>query len=512
MNTFWNKGENEIIKGLDVLGVRSIDQHIETQLLSSITTISVRARYLSLIPWVVGEFFDSHGTETSLNSDTSRHLMMQVFDRLELILILSTSYEESKDKSVLSTGIIGVEVHQKIIDQFYLNSEINIIILKKKSEGKNYINSTYGTYYNPCRGFGLLENSPTAPVALPPNGIAIYKARKKVISRDSNVLSWLLYGGHLTKEMIEKESQLFSIDHINSIPEERELLQEAFLMPFTNESLDVLESYSKFNGTLLWTLTQLNDSKRPKELIYNNYNYCITKEVNELTDIQLNWFEFELRRRVHFSLELLLKALAHTLDELNGATAYQVITNWREDIQLSNNLQDGLEHYNAIMNDYGNELEDDIFFKETPINSSEESLYAISILEVCRRQSSKLLNNISDVEDDYMRKAFNLLEEHSSLKVYESILNIVNFCVIEPHLKTTLRKMGQGQQCSLRFFPEGKKLVPTGIDTNAGWSGSRLDNTIRMIADIGMCKSLSNGRFIKNDSSDNIIRRLRETV
>ncbi|HIP60969.1 MAG TPA: hypothetical protein EYG98_00245 [Sulfurovum sp.] len=72
--------------------------------------------------------------------------------------------------------------------------------------------------------------------------------------------------------------------------------------------------------------------------------------------------------------------------------------------------------------------------------------------------------------------------------------------------------MGQGQQCSLRFFPEGKKLVPTGIDTNAGVSGSRLNNTIRMMSDIGICQALDNGNFIKNDMSDIVITRLREIV
>ena len=46
--------------------------------------------------------------------------------------------------------------------------------------------------------------------------------------------------------------------------------------------------------------------------------------------------------------------------------------------------------------------------------------------------------------------------------------------VIEPHLKTSMRKLGQGQKCSLRFFPEGNILRPTGIPVRAGYSGDRL--------------------------------------
>ncbi len=512
MNSFWNKGEKDIIQGLDVLGLRSIDQHIETQLLASITTISIRARYLSLIPWIVGEFFASHKGETNLDSDLFRQLLMQVFDRLELVLILATNHEKERDSKVLATGIIGAEVHKEITDEFNEKGEIDIIILKDKSTGNNYTNPTYVTYYNPCRGFGLLGSSPTAPVTLPPNGIAIYKARKKVIHEDSGILSWLLHGGHLTKEMIAEEAKYFSIDSIDSIPEEMQLLQEAFINPYTNESEEVLESYTKFNDTMVWTLNQLDEPKKPQELIYDNYDYCTTEESVNLSEIELDWFEFELRRRVHFSLELLLKALSHTLDELNGATATQVVNNWIEDIKFSNNIEDGYEHYDALMEDYQNILKDDIFFNPTPENSSEQALYAISVLEVCRRQSSKLLDSISTVENDYMRKAFQILDELHTSKVYESIVKVTNFCVVEPHLKTTLRKMGQGQQCSLRFFPEGKKLVPTGIDTNAGVSGSRLNNTIRMMSDIGICDALENGNFIKNDMSDNVINRLRETA
>ena len=65
---------------------------------------------------------------------------------------------------------------------------------------------------------------------------------------------------------------------------------------------------------------------------------------------------------------------------------------------------------------------------------------------------------------------------------------------VEPHLSTTLRKMGQGQKCSLRFFPEGDVLQPTGVAVTPGFSGSRLDNVLGMLADVGLCSRLD-GRF-----------------
>jgi hypothetical protein len=60
--------------------------------------------------------------------------------------------------------------------------------------------------------------------------------------------------------------------------------------------------------------------------------------------------------------------------------------------------------------------------------------------------------------------------------------------------------MGQGQQCSLRFYAEGDVLHPTGVDVRPGFSGTRLDNVLGMLADVGLCDKLIDGRFILTDA------------
>ena len=56
MEIFWSSPLAIEIKGLDILGVRGRDQAIEEKLVNGITTISLRARYYSILTWAVGSF------------------------------------------------------------------------------------------------------------------------------------------------------------------------------------------------------------------------------------------------------------------------------------------------------------------------------------------------------------------------------------------------------------------------------------------------------------------------
>jgi hypothetical protein len=53
MNVGWGSPPAETSGGLDLLGVRRLDQSIEASLVVGITTISLRGRYLSILRWAL---------------------------------------------------------------------------------------------------------------------------------------------------------------------------------------------------------------------------------------------------------------------------------------------------------------------------------------------------------------------------------------------------------------------------------------------------------------------------
>jgi hypothetical protein len=62
---------------------------------------------------------------------------------------------------------------------------------------------------------------------------------------------------------------------------------------------------------------------------------------------------------------------------------------------------------------------------------------------------------------------------------------LARLCV-EAHQMTMYRKMAARQACSLRFFENGSRLVPTGFPTQPGRSNIRLRRVVSILAESGV--------------------------
>lgn len=127
------------------------------------------------------------------------------------------------------------------------------------------------------------------------------------------------------------------------------------------------------------------------------------------------------------------------------------------------------------------------------------------ILLACRKQTAPLreAGTIRD-RNHYLERAFSLLQQPERL-IGDVLRDLLISTVVEPHLKTSLRKLGQGQKCSLRFFPEGSTLRPTGTTVYSGQSGDRLGNVMGFFADAGYLDRSESTRFTLSASGKTLL-------
>jgi hypothetical protein len=500
METFWNSGEREKIKGLDILGLRQLDQNIERQWVAGITTISFRARYISLLPWILGEFYSQQLAESDGKASFDEKLFSETLSRLEFIVLAASEGGTEWGESGNTYGVLGSNLHSESLKKFWDKGRIEV----PSDKG----GATYGTYIMPCRSFGLLETSSAEndwPIILP-RGQDIYKVRKAVL-KHSVLTKLILHGGILDRKTLLAEGRHLSVNGLPQSPKERVLLEETFFKPY-HGSQSVKASYNHFNATTCWALTKIkHTSMSSAELISKNYKDIVNTTNGVPSEVELAWTEYELRRRVHYALELLLSALTDTLLNHSEDTVVDVLADWAVPSTLpdifSSILTLETSDLETSLKDFKKRIPKNAFLKKPmatravrDLNAGPRALYALAILVSCDRQTMQLrVKGLLPDRNHYLEHAFAILRKYKDHALHDVLNVLLLKTVIEPHLNTSLRKLGQGQKCSLRFFPEGDLLRPTGTEVIAGYSGDRLGNVIGILADIGFSVRESTRRF-----------------
>jgi hypothetical protein len=506
MDTFWNSGEGNQIRGLDILGVRNLDQGIEKEWVAGITTISNRARYFSLLPWLVGLYRESLGED--FNPDDYWEGLSTLLARFEFVLIVCSRMGAEWGESGLTTGMIGPDVHSDKVGQFLKDGIV--MVPEEKDHG------IYGTYFNPCKYFGILDSQTiqNQPIAiLPPRGDQLFQTLHLSL-KNLELTNLILEGGAIDRDTVLEEGSFFSINNFDAIDAEKPLLQEYFSTPYT-DTTDTVEGYQKFRSTISWIVDAIDSDAQitPYSAIGSNYQSCLDNYETALP-VHLAWADYEMHRRVHFSLECLLSGFTAELIDMDGTTVSGIVGAWKihEDwsekfLEIANGNAFDIENdLDSILNSMADRtIVSKAYDTFRPMNyvAAERGVFGLLFLiqvwsDTKSIRGSQKLRDYNDALED----AFRILDTMQSEPLSDVLTKLLSEVVVERHLQTTLRKMGAGQQCSLRFYPEGRLLLPTNERTTAGSSNDRLQNVLGVLTDIGVLTRTGEGRAVTTEGRE----------
>lgn len=491
----WGDDLLDTTQGLDILGVRGIDQNIELGLVNGITTVSQRARYFSILPWALGDYLVSHTSEGCDWDSLTSYLRRVEF------MVLAASQLDKRINGADASGALGADLQHKRLTSLL---DDGIVTFPDNRGG-----ALLGTYLAPCRAIGLvLDGDAIVPYKLSLRGKQIWEERRERLA-NSPVMTAISDGTEISRSLIEAAIPDFSLGTLAASTDEARLLYDAFVTPWEPEDEyqrnQVTEVYDSFNGTIAWINAMLTvQPESAPDLIVRNFKSCTLQEGE--TTIAYRWAEYEYLRRCHFALELLLSALTRSLVEFEEAGIAQIVSGWFEDFEASPLLNEFWPAATEVIESTAFGAVESIpkgLFSEEPIPISDlrglprvdQAFIALAILVATAEQTRDIrrgghfdLRLTSTGE-----RAVNVTEGAGEEPFTELMEKLVELTALS-HLQTTLRKMGAGQKCSLRFFPDGPLLRPTGISIVPGHSNTRLTNVLRILTDIGKLRRL-NGKF-----------------
>lgn len=487
MEVVWGDGLGEETQGLDILGVRALDQSLETALANGITTISLRGRYFTILPWLIGEFFE---TQKAANATTFAEDDLRAFiGRVEYLTLACTVMD---DTGGAAGGALGSVIFREIMAELSLGATIPF--------PNNRAGSILGTYFGPCRALGLVKSAESwepQPFSLTPRGRRLWEIRKASLG-DRRLLKILWDSETLSPDDVRAAVPHFSLKHLRRAEAEAACLREALEVPWVpaGGGTSVASAYAKFAGTLAWLRDEARSrTLRADALLADNYRRSVNGAAAN-DEVKIAWAEFEYRRRLHFALELMFSAVCSTLRERGEASLNEIVTQWQELPELPPVLIEFWPEANVVWERTTAEavasVPNDIFLDAGPtetlsnLSPHARGIAAFGLVAALASQSQTLRRsgqfpNRAGVGE----RAIALVERAADEPFQRSIARLAKI-VAEAHLSTTFRKMAGGQKCSLRFFPDGHHLRATDLAVGAGQSGSRLGNVIRVLADAGV--------------------------
>jgi hypothetical protein len=483
MDVAWGDALDDGSAGQDILGIRGLDQSLEAALVNGLTTVSQRGRYLTILPWAVGEYFAAERDAGRGEYDKAQ--FQRFLFRVEFLTLAASVLVEKDGDAVAALGARNFGVQMAAIKA----GEPTPIPTDR-------IGGMLNTYFGPCQQLGIIRFGEGAePYRLTPRGQAIWRARNA--ASDQVAVRALLGAEVLTRADVEAVADHFALQRLKGAAGEAALLREALTEPWPPEIAEtrIKAAYERFGETIRW----LRDGAaagplQADRLLADAWRRAALGEPLA-GEVRLSWAEYEWRRRLHYALELMLAAVANTVMSRGAATPEELVEDW-----LSADLPDALilawpeaklaagrSGARAITS-----VPEDLWLVQAPsdalanLSDHARAYSALALAAAVARQSAGLrADGRFRNHHAWGERALAVIEEAGE-EPFGDTLRALAAIAVQAHLSTTFRKMAGGMNCSLRLFAEGPMLRSTGRPTGAGRSGPRLWNVIRVLQDAGV--------------------------
>jgi len=485
MDLAWGDGLGDETQGLDIVGVRGLDQSLEAALVNGITTVSLRGRYFTLLPWAIGEYF---AAEVAANTAAFNEGRFKDFlARVEFLALACTTIDDGGGDP---GGALGRVLFQSEMAELLAGEDVSF------PAGRS--GGMLGTYFGPCRALGLLraaESGGVEPFVLTPRGQAVWMARRVALGEGPwRALLW--ENDTLSHADARALVAHFSLRGLANAESEAAALREALLtswVPAGPAAAGVADSYRRFADTIGWLQSAGEaNSLRADALLSEAWRRTAIGNGGGPV-IEAAWAEYEWRRRLHFALELMLSAVADTVRARGEATLEEVVEEWLEEPDLPARLTSAWPLASVARDQLAREafgsVPADLYLNDAPpddlarLKPHARALAGAALIAGLSRQSATLRAEGRFQNRRAPGERAMACVESAGDEPFAQALTALSEVAVQAHLATTFRKMGGGQKCSLRFFPEGSRLLTTDLDTGAGRSGSRLWNVIKVLED-----------------------------
>lgn len=543
MNNQWPQWISELVNrnviGEDQLGVEGAAQSYQQYLVPGIITVTERARYYSYYAWVLYRFITDPQSTRLL-----RDFRGDYFRRHEVALILA-AYSHHKDRGLIS-GLVGAGVNNYKVRGYWDSGD-------PISLEQNYFQNKLGGfgqyYFTSMQIMGIVsENDENADwvYKLTDRGESLAKAYGESIEHTAyyqeETKHWdLRFLSHAAAEEYGLTGCVCS--EALAIGKDRDLLRDTF---FRFDQKGANNPHARRRLTLGVALDLIHsgggvfqpDMLRPALYLGE---YCpgkLYQPASALSDWVLRWKIVEVRHLFTFGLQCLWAAFLHelsqreqlTLEEYQGWIVEKISTR-RANLSVSASLDElcsqvGLEDWRSSYPRYdmaclqGTEEDEISLFKKANQNrqSSEELLnIGMRILKQFflrflskAEENGTIWRELADMErlpiSAFMKAMFSQAE-NGQCTVIDWITWVYREYILGQHEFIALEKLRyQGYNTFKFYFQDGSFSWPFATSTQyrepIRLAANRLNNTITMLADLGLIETQEDGTMKLTSDGD----------